>query len=172
MIRRPPRSTLFPYTTLFRSVDAASILRARDAQLQLLPEGTDLKNAVRYNQITLYAQDTWRIRPTLTLTYGLAWAATIPPVEDNGKLMITVTPSGDNVLPQNYLEQRRQAALAGQVFNPPVGFSPIGKTGRKYPFDFVGQNFEPRVAVAWQPNYDSGRLGTRFGRNKTVLSGV
>src|SRR5256885_5956523 len=25
MIRRPPRSTLFPYTTLFRSVPAASI---------------------------------------------------------------------------------------------------------------------------------------------------
>src|SRR2546422_5223379 len=28
MIRRPPRSTLFPYTTLFRSFPLASILRA------------------------------------------------------------------------------------------------------------------------------------------------
>src|SRR3712207_8962513 len=27
MIRRPPRSTLFPYTTLFRSVALASLLR-------------------------------------------------------------------------------------------------------------------------------------------------
>ena len=159
------------YAQVLGLVDAATILRARDAQLQLLPEGTDLKNAVRYNQTTLYVQDTWRMRPTLTLTYGLAWAATIPPVEDNGKLMITVTPSGDVVLPQNYLEQRRQAALAGQVFNPPVGFSPIGKTGRKYPFDFVGRNFEPRVALAWQPNFDSGVLGTLFGRNKTVIRG-
>src|SRR5256884_9057733 len=26
MIRRPPRSTLFPYTTLFRSPDAANVL--------------------------------------------------------------------------------------------------------------------------------------------------
>src|SRR2546422_8505658 len=26
MIRRPPRSTLFPYTTLFRSLDAADVL--------------------------------------------------------------------------------------------------------------------------------------------------
>src|SRR3712207_7212807 len=26
MIRRPPRSTLFPYTTLFRSVDRAAML--------------------------------------------------------------------------------------------------------------------------------------------------
>jgi Carboxypeptidase regulatory-like domain len=159
------------YAQVLGLVDAASVLRARDAQLQLLPEGTDLKNAVKYNQTTLYLQDTWRIRPTLALTYGLAWAATIPPVEDSGKLMITVTPSGDIVLPRNYLEQRKQAALAGKVFNPPVGFSPIGKTGRKYPFDFVGRNFEPRIAVAWQPNFGSGVLRTLFGRNKSVLRG-
>src|SRR2546430_13266067 len=30
MIRRPPRSTLFPYTTLFRSVLATSMLHAGD----------------------------------------------------------------------------------------------------------------------------------------------
>src|SRR3712207_7529745 len=29
MIRRPPRSTLFPYTTLFRSVDVVSVDRDR-----------------------------------------------------------------------------------------------------------------------------------------------
>jgi hypothetical protein len=159
------------YAQVLGLVDAATILRARDAQLSLLPEGTDLKNAVRYNQVTVYAQDTWRLRPTLTLTYGLAWAVTIPPVEDNGKLMITVTPSGDIVLPRNYLEQRRQAALAGQVFNPPVGFSPIDKTNRKYPFDLVGRNFEPRVALAWQPRFASGPLRTLFGQNKTVIRG-
>src|SRR2546428_8303120 len=28
MIRRPPRSTLFPYTTLFRSLDAHVVVRA------------------------------------------------------------------------------------------------------------------------------------------------
>src|SRR3712207_8356770 len=32
MIRRPPRSTLFPYTTLFRSVDAPSLCAYRSAQ--------------------------------------------------------------------------------------------------------------------------------------------
>ncbi len=159
------------YAQVLGLVDAATILRARDASLQLLPEGTDLKNTVRYDNATLYAQDTWRLRPNLTLTYGLAWAVSVPPVEENGKLMITVTPSGDVVLPRNYLEQRRQAALTGQVFNPPVGFTPIGKSGRKYPFDLVGRNFEPRVALAWQPNFDSGVLGTLFSRNKTVIRG-
>src|SRR3712207_8479161 len=42
MIRRPPRSTLFPYTTLFRSLEVRQLLRARRApgaaaQDQLLP---------------------------------------------------------------------------------------------------------------------------------------
>src|SRR2546428_9278089 len=44
MIRRPPRSTLFPYTTLFRSGEAAvrtggpdhGLLRAPEARRQLL----------------------------------------------------------------------------------------------------------------------------------------
>src|SRR3712207_7533026 len=30
MIRRPPRSTLFPYTTLFRSDDDPALLRVRE----------------------------------------------------------------------------------------------------------------------------------------------
>src|SRR5256885_7338466 len=33
MIRRPPRSTLFPYTTLFRSVDAHLLAQQRARQM-------------------------------------------------------------------------------------------------------------------------------------------
>src|SRR5436309_12395141 len=32
MIRRPPRSTLFPYTTLFRSGRVGEVVRPQDAQ--------------------------------------------------------------------------------------------------------------------------------------------
>src|SRR2546429_6956176 len=43
MIRRPPRSTLFPYTTLFRSMCAAIILENVDARVDeerlVLPAG-------------------------------------------------------------------------------------------------------------------------------------
>src|SRR3712207_7199686 len=34
MIRRPPRSTLFPYTTLFRSAQLALLLKRSDPGLQ------------------------------------------------------------------------------------------------------------------------------------------
>jgi len=40
MIRRPPRSTLFPYTTLFRSVEVANSERRRI--WGLLAEGLDV----------------------------------------------------------------------------------------------------------------------------------
>src|SRR3712207_7954095 len=36
MIRRPPRSTLFPYTTLFRSIDAVFGLGGEDDLVRLL----------------------------------------------------------------------------------------------------------------------------------------
>src|SRR2546427_5673743 len=37
MIRRPPRSTLFPYTTLFRSLYLSSVLARLFASVQLNP---------------------------------------------------------------------------------------------------------------------------------------
>src|SRR2546429_5281552 len=39
MIRRPPRSTLFPYTTLFRSVRGyAAVLRLGQAEIMAVPD--------------------------------------------------------------------------------------------------------------------------------------
>src|SRR2546430_13389008 len=48
MIRRPPRSTLFPYTTLFRSQQPGPVLqRARDRHPLLLAAGELVHRAVR-----------------------------------------------------------------------------------------------------------------------------
>src|SRR3712207_8709915 len=40
MIRRPPRSTLFPYTTLFRSVPQPLVALVRDVYGNLVPGAT------------------------------------------------------------------------------------------------------------------------------------
>src|SRR5438876_6821626 len=46
MIRRPPRSTLFPYTTLFRSLDSGVVeVRATGAVLTVVARGTGLETA-------------------------------------------------------------------------------------------------------------------------------
>src|SRR3712207_8374001 len=51
MIRRPPRSTLFPYTTLFRSLGPRSVGReARDARAEADAEHADAADAQRCEQ--------------------------------------------------------------------------------------------------------------------------
>src|SRR3712207_9450357 len=44
MIRRPPRSTLFPYTTLFRSPDGRLLPETVDDDQPLLPGGERLQS--------------------------------------------------------------------------------------------------------------------------------
>src|SRR2546422_7374538 len=51
MIRRPPRSTLFPYTTLFRSGEK-QLLKTREKQ-----ERNDLKLQHKYRKQSLKRQD-------------------------------------------------------------------------------------------------------------------
>src|SRR2546426_8707749 len=46
MIRRPPRSTLFPYTTLFRSLAVGKAVRARSRADALDPQLAELPLAV------------------------------------------------------------------------------------------------------------------------------
>src|SRR3989442_11113030 len=65
MIRRPPRSTLFPYTTLFRSVFEFEGLRVATGAVNLAALGTAGSNAVvlllldtqHYGILTRSAQD-------------------------------------------------------------------------------------------------------------------
>src|SRR5687768_17977046 len=60
MIRRPPRSTLFPYTTLFRSVEepgrladlVASYLDVSAAEKQMLLETSDVEERLRDRKST------------------------------------------------------------------------------------------------------------------------
>src|SRR2546426_12716688 len=46
MIRRPPRSTLFPYTTLFRSPAGITLARLLAAEQPLLPPPTTILGAL------------------------------------------------------------------------------------------------------------------------------
>ena len=158
--------------------DAAAVLGiVTDAQQALTRSGsnlavnspltpaTDQSTIPYYN---LYFNDTWHIKPALTLTYGLGWTLEMPPVEASGKQVLFVDAKGLPIDTATYLAQRQAAALAGQVFNPEVGFALLPNvTGHpKYPYDPFYGGFGPRVAVAWNPD-----LGERFGGKNTVFRG-
>src|SRR5438309_7811111 len=60
MIRRPPRSTLFPYTTLFRSADEKQVLVARQQVAEALRRQQHLP-AVRSEEHTSELQSQFHL---------------------------------------------------------------------------------------------------------------
>src|SRR4030088_3697179 len=61
MIRRPPRSTLFPYTTLFRSESVREQLRAHIAQFQWRLEQWQARAAARSEEHTSELQSLYHL---------------------------------------------------------------------------------------------------------------
>src|SRR2546426_5700076 len=76
MIRRPPRSTLFPYTTLFRSVrhdlrpDAR--LRERQADQRREPRGAGLGSRMLDHQVLVLDRKSTRLNSShLVISYAV-----------------------------------------------------------------------------------------------------
>jgi hypothetical protein len=122
---------------------------------------------------SLYYNDSWKIRPSITLNYGLEWGTQMPPYEINGVQDVAVDTAGQPINTAAYLQNTVNMALKGQVYNPIIGFEPIGAVGGhpKYPFNPYYGGFSPRVSVAWNPKYQSGILGRITGNGKMVIRG-
>jgi hypothetical protein len=163
--------------------DAAAILGiVTDSQIAYTRSGANLalnpplthafdQSTIPYYNV--YFSDSWHMKPSFTLTYGLGWTLEMPPTEKNGKQIELVDSSGQQLDLQSYLKQRESAALVGQVYNPEIGFALVGNTGagQKYPYDPFYGSFSPRIAAAWNPNYSDGVLGKVFGGSKSVIRG-
>ena len=116
----------------------------------------------------LYLNDTWHLKPSITLTYGLGWSLEMPPVEDDGKQVVLVDANNTPIDTEDYLNARKAAALQGNVYNPEIGFALIPNVAGhpKYPFDPFYGGVSPRVSVAWNPNLPPG-----LGGKNTVFRG-
>src|SRR3989449_8365442 len=74
MIRRPPRSTLFPYTTLFRSgLDVPPVMGSRSTYLRGRLGGLEGRALRREDRLRLFAAHPprpWRVAPRAVPAYG------------------------------------------------------------------------------------------------------
>ncbi len=130
--------------------------RAGDA----LPIGSPVKRDFAANEYEFYVQDTWKLRPNLTLSGGVRYSLFSPPWETNGLQVAPSMPLAD------WFALRIANASNGIPANaaPDVSFDLSGPAnGRPGYYDWDKNNFAPRVSVAWSPGFESGLLGKIFG---------
>jgi hypothetical protein len=110
-------------------------------------QGAQLDLITREHYLGLYAQDSWRVAPTLTLNYGIRWDVTQPWYEQRNELETIIPGEQSVVLP---------GAPKGWVFPGDPGVpSSMGWT--RY------HDFTPRLGAAWAPTSNGGLLGRLLG---------
>ena len=147
------------------SIYSAALTYLRDGSLQ--PPGTPSKRDFRSQEYDFYAQDIWKISSSLTLTAGLRYGLSRPVYEANG---YEVKP---NIALSEYFRLRASGAAHGTPFNEPIVLDYSGRTnGRTSLYKLDKNNFQPRFALAWSPDFGRSRFGWLFGRNnESVIRG-
>ena len=159
------------YASVLGLIDNVNVLAMRDANLNPLPLGTNLVNRTNEYATYFYLQDSWRIRPTLTLTYGLSYGWQTSPTEAHNLQTVQIdATTGQLINPITYLNTKMQSALAGTVYNPTVGYEPVSQAHVPV-YNVDWGDVAPRASFAWNPSLRSGPLGRIFGDRKTVLRG-
>lgn len=123
-------------------------------------DGTAVTRRFAADSWEMYAQDSWKARPNLTVTFGARYSLFSPPWETNG---LQVVP---NLSLSDYFTDRTQAMLQGQPASsaPRLSFNLGGPANGKpgfYNWDL--KDVGPRLAVAWSPRGHSGLLKSLFG---------
>jgi hypothetical protein len=138
-----------------------------DKSGNLLPQGAPVKRNYGLNSYEFYGQDTWRVKPNFTLTYGLRWSFFPPPWETNG-LQTSPTFGLGTQFATNV--KNMQQGL-GYTSEPPISFTlggPANNGSGFYPFEKT--DWSPRVSFAYSPRFGGSLLKKIFGENdKTVI---
>lgn len=136
-----------------------------------LAQGAPVKRDYAINDYDFYGQDSWRMTPHLTVTYGLRWILEAPPYETNGlQVSPCVASASGGCTNQNladWMNNSAQLAAEGQPATKAgeVSFilgGPVNNGPGMWNWDY--HNFSPRLAVAWSPDLGNGWLSKIFGR--------
>jgi Carboxypeptidase regulatory-like domain len=137
---------------------------------QALPQGAPLSRRFGADEYEMYAQDSFRIKPNLTVTYGLRYSLFSPPWETNG---VEVTPT---ISLGNWFKQRAAKMLVGGASNTDplltFGLSGPANGGKTGYYNWDYHDFSPRLSFAYSPRVDGGWLKNLIGDgDKTVIRG-
>ena len=107
----------------------------------------------------LFFQDSYRIRPNLTINYGLRWDFTGPDHDltgfyHNADPAAVFGPSGVNNL-------FNPGSLLGDT-NPQIATRPT-------PYNSWNKSPQPAIGIAWNPHGGAGLLGKLLGGDRTVI---
>jgi hypothetical protein len=138
-----------------------------DRSGNLLAEGTPVKRRYGLDWYEFYGQDSWRVRPNFTITYGVRWSLFPPPWEVNGSQASSSVDLG---------QQFNQTAVAmgqglGYANVAPLTFILTGKPNNGPGFyNFEKTDFAPRISIAYSPRAEGSWLRKIVGDgDKTVI---
>ena len=120
------------------------------------------------DEYELYVQDSWQLRPNLTVTAGLRYSLYSPPYEANGLQVAPTISMGQ------WFQDRVENMQNGIPSNasPLVEFDLAGPANDRpgfYAWD--KNNFAPRIAVAWSPSAEDGFLRALTGAGAMTVRG-
>src|SRR5712664_4290362 len=133
-------------------------------------QGSAQAELVRSKSVYLFAQDSWKLKPSVTLNYGLRWEVNTP-LADIGKKVQTFRPGQVSTVypctlpttsplynPANGITDCNSAGVT------PVGLVVPGDKGIPNGLsDTYYKSFAPRIGLAWSPGSKDGFLGKLFG---------
>ena len=115
-----------------------------NGQLNSLPAGQWVNHQYITNEVEYYAQDSWKIKPNLTITYGLRHTLLQVPYERNGQEIVPTVDMGQ------WFATRAKASAAGDVVQPTFGFTQGGRANNRPGYWGMDKfDLAPRLAIAY-----------------------
>src|SRR3712207_4809 len=136
MIRRPPRSTLFPYTTLFRSIEiTAKVLAKTDEEtgkplVDVIVDAAEQKGTGRWT-----SQDALELGVPLTGITEAVFARSLSALRDERQAAsgeLRGPQPGGGGLPDSIVDDVRKALYASKVVAYAQGFQQMAAASRTY----------------------------------------
>jgi Carboxypeptidase regulatory-like domain len=121
-------------------------------------QGSAQREDVRNTGLYLFAQDSWKLKPNLTLNYGLRWELDTPLTDQLGHVQTFRPGQTSTTYPCDPTITPLADCPTGLLVPGDKGIQP-GLTSTYY------NAFAPRVGLAYSPNFNGGFLGKLFGSN-------